>query len=167
MGMGVWCEGMEGLYCGDVCEVAVYYDVVNSLGVGKSVMIKWCSAGITITVLYSYNYQATRMSFSESSCWSRMIPISGYNYTTDTLTALASALIALWPLAALRTIKSLHQVCPASGGSLKLYFKIVKLNLQLQILTEIILSADFITFSNEGQTFRIELLRKYFQFYPG
>ena len=36
----MWCEGMEGLYCGDVCEVAVYYDVVNSLGVGKSVMIK-------------------------------------------------------------------------------------------------------------------------------
>ena len=38
--MGVWCEGMEGLYCEDVCEVAVYYDVVNSLGVGKSGMIK-------------------------------------------------------------------------------------------------------------------------------
>ena len=36
----MWCEGVwrsgRKVYCEDVCEVAVYYDLVNSLGVGKA-----------------------------------------------------------------------------------------------------------------------------------
>ena len=154
--------GLEGRYWCAVCEVAVYYDVVNSLGVGKSVMIKWCSAGITIIVLYSYNYHRP------PECHSVSLPLPPLLVQDDPPHFCPGpGLGSHWPLAALRTIKSLHPVWPASWGSLKLYFKIVKLNLQLQILTEIILPADFITFSNEGQTFRIELLRKCFQFYPG
>ena len=38
--IGVMCEGMEGIVLMCVRWPGRYYDVVNSLGVGKSVMIK-------------------------------------------------------------------------------------------------------------------------------